>query len=232
MSTSSTYLTPPPMTRPVPKRLLSLQNRPAPYSNPSSLSAASPTPASGSSQLKRPGGMKRSHSFCAASPNTPYALASTSSCSHLSADKQTLVAPPLERTLSSMGSRGNHSTDRMVRPVLSESHQNVSTQLHSLEKRDPAGADTEQIPKILIHPSTTPPRRPSIHPLASPSPCSSIPSLIRDNADSRSSSYITPITPMTPSLEPSTVSLKQLSEGKAVVEDVQGVEEGVRELLV
>jgi len=46
------------------------------------------------------------------------ALASASASAHLTPDKRSLVAPPLERTISSIGSRGNHSPpgQQMVRP--------------------------------------------------------------------------------------------------------------------
>lgn len=99
----STDLLAPP--RPMPKRLLSLQPRPSPYA---------------SSKPQRPGSMKRAHSFCANTPNSTYALASTST-SYLTEDKKGLIAPKLERTLSSMG------CDRSLgRLPLGETRENVS----------------------------------------------------------------------------------------------------------
>ena len=123
--------TPPTTTsRPLPKRLHTLQHTPSygpltplpatphGYSYPSLLSSptspTSPTPAG------RPGAPKRSHSFCGDSSASTYALASASSASHLSEDKKVLVAPPLERTISSIGNRGNFSPpeQQMKRPFL------------------------------------------------------------------------------------------------------------------
>ncbi|WVQ95523.1 hypothetical protein IAU59_002620 [Kwoniella sp. CBS 9459] len=143
------FLTPNPfeeISRPLPKRLLSLQGpaRPSPYAYPFPSSAhsssASPgisvsahstltsrptlggsvTPGVGPQRpgLSRPGVPHRSHSFCASGSNTTYALASASAASNLSPNKKILVAPPLERTLSSIGSRGNCSppSQQMQRP--------------------------------------------------------------------------------------------------------------------
>ncbi|OCF45707.1 hypothetical protein I317_00610 [Kwoniella heveanensis CBS 569] len=139
------FLTPNPfeeISRPLPKRLLSLQNptRPSPYAYPFPSPGLSPSPSSSSNSspssrptlggsvspgpgvsrpsLKRPGVPHRSHSFCASGNNTTFALASASASSNLSPDKTILVAPPLERTLSSIGSRGNCSppSQQMQRP--------------------------------------------------------------------------------------------------------------------
>jgi hypothetical protein len=131
MTSTSVYLAPPKMERPAPKRLLSLQqpsSRPHPYPI-SSSPLSSPGMGGGAGALggggppKRPGAPRRSHSFCGNGAATTYALASASSCSHLSSDKKHLVAPPLERTLSSIGSSGNFSpfSQQMSRPVPSSS---------------------------------------------------------------------------------------------------------------
>ncbi|WWD20596.1 hypothetical protein CI109_105072 [Kwoniella shandongensis] len=217
------------MIRPIPRRLLSLQNpssRPVPYpsSTPSSpnlsptdsSSGKSPTSSTASSN-KRPGAPRRSHSFCASGQNTTFALASTSSSSHLSPDKKVLVAPPLERTLSSIGSKGNQSPPsqqmqrpfptlageeegdrtptkgRMTNSVLGEKDVNYQTtpQRPTPQTKTHFNAHPSPpvVPTILIHPSLTPPR-PSLATMRTASGSS---------ASSRSSSYTTTVmTPMTP----------------------------------
>ncbi|WVR08494.1 hypothetical protein IAU60_005549 [Kwoniella sp. DSM 27419] len=119
-------------SRPLPRRLTSLQPaRSKPYPGSAGTSRApSPTlstpstgrstPGGGSGPPKRPGAPHRSHSFCATTSNTTYALASATSGCNLSKDKRVLVAPPLERTVSSIGSRDNRlpPAHQMHRPVL------------------------------------------------------------------------------------------------------------------
>ncbi|KIR51493.1 hypothetical protein I315_05974 [Cryptococcus gattii Ru294] len=94
-------------------RLLSPKTyvRTSPYPSPS----PSPPPRT---DAIRPGPPKRTHSFCATDPTSTYALASTSSATHLSPDKRFIIAPPLERTLSSLGAVGDRTSPRqqMARP--------------------------------------------------------------------------------------------------------------------
>lgn len=113
-------------SRPVPHRLHSLQTIHS-HSTPSPPFGVQTTPtdyayALGSSsgpKRQRPGAPSRSHSFCGDSSASTYALASASAGGHLSMDKRILVAPPLERTISSLGLRGNvasaHTT--MTKPL-------------------------------------------------------------------------------------------------------------------
>jgi len=98
--------------RPVPTRDLSHQPQyPSQYQN---TIRPSPYP----DPANRPSAPGRVHSFCGDSSTSTYALASASASAHLTPDKRSLVAPPLERTISSIGSRGNHSSpaQQMVRP--------------------------------------------------------------------------------------------------------------------
>ncbi|KAK6906755.1 hypothetical protein I203_100742 [Kwoniella mangroviensis CBS 8507] len=175
-------------SRPLPRRLLSLQSssssssssssqRVIPYSIPSPISPISPISSpSLPSQPKRPTISHRSHSFCASSSNSTYALASAPSSGHLSPDKRVLVAPPLERTLSSIGQKGNTSppTQQMQRPlgmgmgIENINLQRTPTRINSnsnlrggvLSEKD-VNAEYQSppsIPTIYIHPSLTPPR--------------------------------------------------------------------------
>ena len=125
----------------LPRRLLSLQHTSTIASAPTTPTNASPSYPSrpGLSPMglnagggKRPGAPRRAHSFCGDSSASTYALASANACAHLSSDKEVLVAPPLERTLSSMGSKGNQSppSQQMKRPnlvdgVMAVSHLNA-----------------------------------------------------------------------------------------------------------
>ncbi|WWC92168.1 uncharacterized protein L201_007122 [Kwoniella dendrophila CBS 6074] len=134
--------------RPLPRRLLSLQStsinsntsiRSSPYQIPtpsispispispinisSSSSSSSSSPSisgsgNGGCKPKRPNMNHRSNSFCATGSNSTYALACAPKSGHLSPDKRILVAPPLERTISSIGLKGNHSppSQQMQRP--------------------------------------------------------------------------------------------------------------------
>lgn len=119
---SSTYLAPPLQpVRPLPRRHVSLQeastsashesSTPLKYTSSRSEGQYSRTHLNDitNSTPKRPV-PKRAHSFCASSPHSTYALASTSS-QHLNGARTGLVAPPLERTLSSLGCVGNSMVD-------------------------------------------------------------------------------------------------------------------------
>ncbi|WWC98710.1 hypothetical protein V866_005603 [Kwoniella sp. B9012] len=170
-------------SRPLPRRLLSLQSsssssssssqRVTPYSIPSPISPISPISSpSLPSKPKRPTISHRSHSFCASSSNATYALASAPSSGHLSPDKRVLVAPPLERTLSSIGQKGNTSppTQQMQRPlgmgmgIENISLQRTPTRTNSslrggiLSEKDVNSQSPPSIPTIYVHPSLTPPR--------------------------------------------------------------------------
>ena len=115
--------------RPAPKRLLSLQAQPSyrpltplkstpiDYEYPSPTSPTSPFRPTASPS--RPGAPQRAHSFCGDLSASTYALASAKCGTHLTGDKSDLIAPPLERTLSSLGSRGNYSPKAqfMARPL-------------------------------------------------------------------------------------------------------------------
>lgn len=107
-------------------RLLSSQTyvRISPYPSPS----PSPPPRTGPI---RPGPPKRSHSFYATDPTSTYALASASSATHLSPDKRFIVAPPLERTLSSLGPVGDRTPPRQqnARPpgIYARESENIDT---------------------------------------------------------------------------------------------------------
>ncbi|WVW80962.1 hypothetical protein I302_102953 [Kwoniella bestiolae CBS 10118] len=200
-------------SRPLPRRLLSLQSstpntsRVSPYSIPSPISPISPiSPASPSlpSKPKRPTISHRSHSFCASTSNATYALASAPSSGHLSPDKRVLVAPPLERTLSSIGQKGNTSppTQQMSRPVgMGMGMVDIENiNLQRTPTRNRAGVLTEkdvnyqspqsppQIPTIYVHPSLTPPR-PSLSTTQTDSSRSS------SFASSASTAILTPTTP-------------------------------------
>ncbi|WVF67962.1 hypothetical protein IAT40_002724 [Kwoniella sp. CBS 6097] len=244
------FLTPNPFeetSRPLPKRLLSLQGpaRPSPYaypfpspslaSNPiptvnaSTSSNTSPanrpslggsvTPGAQRPGLKRPGVPHRSHSFCASGNNTTFALASASASSNLSPDKKILVAPPLERTLSSIGSRGNCSppSQQMQRPFpggddiedienrnfgpgqLSQMQRTptrarIGLEATVLNEKDINGQAHDlpsppPVPTIMIHESTTPPR-PSLSTMRNASNVSSRSSSFGDN-----DTIMTPTTP-------------------------------------
>lgn len=123
-------------TRPIPKRLFTLQpesllsaiptvllTTPVDYTYPSSAFPSQPLSSSTSRTPalppSRPCAPKRSHSFCGDASTSNYALASANACAHLSADKRKLVAPPLERTLSSIGYQGNPGQpgQQMSRPI-------------------------------------------------------------------------------------------------------------------
>lgn len=101
-------------SRPVPHRLHSLQTIHS-HSTPSTPFGVQTTPtdytyslgSSSGPKCQRPGAPSRSHSFCGDSSASTYALASASAGGHLSTDKRILVAPPLERTISSLGLKGN-----------------------------------------------------------------------------------------------------------------------------
>lgn len=82
---------------------------------------SSPTLLGGGSAaaLRRPGAPRRAHSFCGDASTSTFALASASAAAHLSANKLTLVAPPLERSLSSMGGRIVPGGMTMIRPGIS-----------------------------------------------------------------------------------------------------------------
>ncbi|WVQ85873.1 hypothetical protein IAT38_008041 [Cryptococcus sp. DSM 104549] len=202
------FLTPP-SERPIPRRLLSLQtsSRPQPYPSPSP--SPPPIPSHAFGGPKRPSAPRRSHSFCASGPNSTYALASASPAGHLTPDKRAIVAPPLERTLSSIGSRGNCSPteQQMQRPLPDEgmgeldltTPTKASFTREVLRQKDVNGGQhttptgpktlpspTPLIPTITIEPSLTPPR-PSLSTMRTPS-----------NTSSRSSSYTTVATPTTP----------------------------------
>ncbi|GFZ48224.1 hypothetical protein JCM24511_05972 [Saitozyma sp. JCM 24511] len=250
MTSTSVYLAPPKMERPAPKRLLSLQqpsSRPHPY--PISSSPLSSPGMGGGGVLggggppKRPGAPRRSHSFCGNGAATTYALASASSCSHLSSDKKHLVAPPLERTLSSIGSSGNFSpfSQQMSRPVPSSSLSPLSPPTtpglsplppssSPYQKGVPLGdvsplpSPLVDVPTILIHPSGTPPR-PSLAVMRNHSYSNS----------SRSSSYTSgPRTPGT-TLYGNPIEEEQVDKDGSEEQDVDHVDEimdGVSDLQV
>ncbi|CAD6569404.1 MAG: hypothetical protein TREMPRED_005217 [Tremellales sp. Tagirdzhanova-0007] len=171
MSTMSYHLTPI-QSRPQPTRHLShqpLQSRPSPYPNHSP---------------RRPGGPQRAHSFCGNSSTSTYALASTCNSSHLTPDKRQLVAPPLERTLSSTGSRGNHSSpaQQMARPKI--------VQMERYPSHCPMrGQSPPQSPVPTIRIQSMTPPRPSISTLRSSSSTSTL---------SSSSDTTLPSTPISP----------------------------------
>ncbi|KAK8850414.1 hypothetical protein IAR55_004332 [Kwoniella newhampshirensis] len=206
--------------------------RPTPYPSTSPNSPTLPTPSSPSSitgsastargvGVQRPGAPRRAHSFCASGQNTTYALASACSSSHLSSDKKVLVAPPLERTLSSIGSRGNNSppNQQMSRPGIGSSGIVASqsctpttkgrTAVTSSQVRDGQSVLAEkdmnhqhQTPLGIASNNKFPPSHPAvptilIHPSVTPPRPSLATIRTGSNASSRSSSY-TVMTPMTP----------------------------------
>ncbi|WWC65161.1 uncharacterized protein I303_107775 [Kwoniella dejecticola CBS 10117] len=201
-------------SRPLPRRLLSLQSgytsttntspngsstRSSPYQIPSPISPISPISPSSPitvgtlNRPKRPNMSHRSHSFCASTSKPTYALSSASH-SNLSPDKTVLVAPPLERTISSIGSKGNHSppSQQMQRPFPSPAsvHGTPTRPSSVLGEKDINCQSPHDmpsaIPTICVHPSLTPPRP-------------SLSTSNRSSPASRSSSYNTAIlTPTTP----------------------------------
>ncbi|ORY35670.1 hypothetical protein BCR39DRAFT_555808 [Naematelia encephala] len=225
---STSYLTPPSMERPAARRLYSLQpqTRHSPYPSPTSSPTFAP---------KRPGAPKRAHSFCGDASSHTYALAATSSCTHLTPDKRALVAPPLERTLSSIGVRGNTSppSQQMSRPALQRS--SASARQPQIEEECTLPTPpASPIPNILIT-STTPPRpRPTPH-QKSIAPSSSFIESAEINLPDRSTSFTlaTPSTPSAAFFAPSDENRKE-THGKAAEEtgDVDDVIQGVEELAV
>ncbi|ODO10401.1 hypothetical protein I350_00996 [Cryptococcus amylolentus CBS 6273] len=203
---------------------LTTQQRPSsprasPYPSPSP--SPSPPGVSRPGMSRRPGPPRRTHSFCATEQQT-FALASASTSSHLSPDKACIVAPPLERTLSSIGSKGNMSSpeQRMARPlpdlaeILEEddmttpkkarfgsSDGRMLTEMNSnLQLNTPGHSPVTilspspvKVPTILVHPSLSPPR-PSLAPLRTSSASSSTSA---STTSSHSSSY-TIVTPASP----------------------------------
>ncbi|OXB39412.1 hypothetical protein LQV05_000735 [Cryptococcus neoformans] len=162
----------------------------------------------------RPGPPKHSHSFYATDPTSTYALASASSATHLSSDKRFIVAPPLERTLSSLGPVGDRTPPRQqnARPpgIYARESENIDTPKKNRGhlsseasvlrevKYNPQNVPSSPsppifassppvIPAILVHSTTTPPR-PTLSIIQTNNP---------SNPSSRSSSYTlnTPITP-------------------------------------
>ncbi|KAL7422643.1 hypothetical protein Q5752_001934 [Cryptotrichosporon argae] len=79
-----------------------------PYSAPAT-SSAHLGPALCAAKPRRPGPPLRSTSFCAPARGYTYALASGGTHANMSPEKKRLVAPALERTLSSLGVEGNPS---------------------------------------------------------------------------------------------------------------------------
>ncbi|KAE8541491.1 hypothetical protein D1P53_002852 [Cryptococcus gattii VGV] len=206
---SSPFPTPPFERTVTCHRLLSSKTyvRTSPYPSPS----PSPPPRT---DAIRPGPPKRTHSFCATDPTSTYALASTSSATHLSPDKRFIIAPPLERTLSSLGAVGDRTSPRqqMARPpgIYDREPENMETPKKNRNppssegpvlrevKRNPRSVPSSPsppifissppvIPAILVHPTNTPPR-PTLSIIQTNTP---------SNSSSRSSSYTlnTPITP-------------------------------------
>ncbi|KAK4688633.1 hypothetical protein P7C73_g1476, partial [Tremellales sp. Uapishka_1] len=67
---------------------------------------------------RRPGAPRRMTSFCGDSSANTYALACTTSASHLSSDKTMLVAVPMERTMASIGRSSSTWSKRTPLPPL------------------------------------------------------------------------------------------------------------------
>ncbi|WVQ70517.1 hypothetical protein IAR50_000036 [Cryptococcus sp. DSM 104548] len=215
--TGSPFLIPPSM-RPAPHRR-TIQRPSSPRASPYPSPSPSPPGGARPGMVRRPGPPRRTHSFCATEQQT-FALASASSSSHLSPDKASIVAPPLERTLSSIGSKGNMSSpeQRMVRPLPDLSEISEDEDMVTPKKARPLPSDTrilsemdgntqlgtpgsspttliapDKVPTILVHPSLSPPR-PSLAPLRTSSACSNASA---SSTSSRSSSF-TIATPATP----------------------------------
>ncbi|ORX41182.1 hypothetical protein BD324DRAFT_648070 [Kockovaella imperatae] len=230
-----------PSRPPLPRRLLSLQHSApstpkaasayglepcTPYT---AMSALADPPSSGNRPglATRPGAPKRSHSFCGDTSKSTFALASANACGHLTPDKRELVAPPLERTLSSIGCKGNRSppSQQMARPL---NCAGPAMTTPPTPPDSPPDFFSATLPRITIHPGSpqrlsspgsagadSRPMRPGVSPhqsnllgLSAPSrPSRPVrPSLapLRNHsgssihsASSRSSSY-TLATPMTP----------------------------------
>ncbi|WRT70570.1 uncharacterized protein IL334_007568 [Kwoniella shivajii] len=271
------FLTPNPFdntstfSRPLPRRLLSLQpTRPSPYPITSPISPlVSPiSPISSATILNptssgigngngkgrpglgkssgRPGISHRSHSFCASGNNSTYALASAPS-KHLSPDKKILVAPPLERTISSLGSRGNCSppTQQMQRPFKGSSDfddypNKIKGRTTPTRPRTPLGTiegvlsekdinqsthnftkqNNNQIPQSVI---------PTIfvHPSTTP-PRPSLSTMRNPSNDSSRSSSYTIMTPTTPH----DLLFGSIQEDEEDLESVKSVELAVSDLVI